>query len=273
MKLLDGRELAGYIKERHAKAVRGLRQAWQIQPKLAIIVTKEDSVIDKYVSLKEKYAADILVDVEVYRIKQVMLSEILDEIKKDKSIHGVIVQLPLDDVSQTEQLLNLIPPSKDVDGLGNQASYDSATATAISWLLTGYNVELEGKQIVVNGNGRLVGAPLAKMWQGSGLNVKVLDSKSFNPELIKQADVIVSATGRPGIITEDIVAHGAIVVDAGTASESGKIVGDVNDNVYARDDLTITPKIGGVGPLTIAALFENVITAARGTKGRLDEEL
>lgn len=272
MKLLSGSELAGYIKERQAKAVRGLRQAWHIQPKLAIIVTKDDPVINTYIGLKQKYAQDILIDVEVYRIKQEMIGEILDETKKDTSIHGVIVQLPLEDPSKTETCVNLIPAQKDVDGLGGSSNYDSATATAINWLVSGYGIELVGKKIVINGIGRLVGAPLAKMWTNSGLDVQTLNEDTFDPKVLQTGDIIVTATGKPGILKSDMVKQGAVVIDAGTTSESGRIVGDASDELYERDDITITPKIGGVGPLTIAALFENVITAARGNKGTLPEE-
>lgn len=272
MKLLNGSELAGYVKERQAKAVRGLRQAWHITPKLAIIITKDDSVINKYVGLKERYAQDILIDVEVYRVDQDMVAEVLDQVKKDNSIHGVIVQLPLQNPKETSQVLNLIPPAKDVDGLGDLAEFDSATATAINWLLTGYNIELSGKKIVLLGRGKLVGAPLEKMWQSSGYDVVAVDETTFDETKLQAADIIVSATGVPGILKTRHVKTGAVVIDAGTASEGGKIVGDAEGSLYERDDISITPKIGGVGPLTIASLFENVITAARGSKGELPDE-
>jgi methylenetetrahydrofolate dehydrogenase (NADP+)/methenyltetrahydrofolate cyclohydrolase len=137
---------------------------------------------------------------------------------------------------------------------------------AINWLLAGYNVDLKDKHILVVGQGRLVGAPLARIWKNSGFDVEVADSSTDDLKVVvSRADIIVSATGRPGLITSDMLHQGAVVVDAATASEDGKIVGDVAADVRVRDDLTITPEKGGVGPLTVTALFDNVIRAARAT--------
>ena len=139
----------------------------------------------------------------------------------------------------------------------------SATATAIDWLLAGYNVTLRGKKIALVGNGRLVGAPLAALWRSQELDVTTYDDTTPSLDVLRSADVIVSAAGVPGLIQSSMIAPGAVVVDAGTASENGAIVGDVATDVRERGDVTITPVRGGVGPLTIAALFDNVITAAR----------
>lgn len=123
-----------------------------------------------------------------------------------------------------------------------------------------------GKKIALVGNGRLVGAPLAHMWQISGYNVTVFDENSQGMEAqLPEFDVIVTATGVPGLIKSSMVKHGTVVVDAGTASEHGKIVGDTAPELRERDDLTMTPEKGGVGPLTVAALFDNVINAAQAT--------
>ena len=264
MKLLDGAELAGFVKERQAKQVRNLRQAHQIQPKLAIVQTKDDPVINTYVRLKKRYGEDILIDVDIHVIDQAETLEVIQTLNDDDSVHGIIVQLPLSDPSQTETIVNAIAASKDVDALGAQAAFDPATPTAISWLLAGYNVGLEHKKIVVVGHGRLVGAPLVKMWRNSGLDVTVADKSTENIEgVIKSADVVVTAVGVPGLIKSSMLQPDAVVVDAAVASEDGKLVGDLEDSVRERDDLTITPTKGGVGPLTVAALFDNVIRAAR----------
>lgn len=266
MKILSGLELAGYIKERQAKQVRGLRQAWHIVPKLAIVQTKDDPVINNYVSLKKRYAADILAEVEQFLIPQDQAAETIKKLNNDPKVHGIIIQLPLADTSQTDELLNLVAPEKDVDALGKNAAFDPATAMAINWLLAGYNVQLQNKKIVLVGRGKLVGAPLAKMWQNSDLSVEVLDAKTPEAEFLQKvrgADVIVTGTGVPGLIKNDMIAPGAVVVDAGVATEGGKLVGDIADDVRARDDITITPPKGGVGPLTVTALFDNVIRAAR----------
>lgn len=266
MKILNGSELAGYIKERQAKQVRALRQAHGVHPKLAIVQTIDDPVIDTYVRLKQTYGDDILVEVEHHKIDQSAAAETIEKLNADDSVHGIIVQLPLAEPSQTQELVDSVLPAKDVDALGANATMDPATPLAINWLLAGYNVELAGKKIVIVGNGRLVGSPLARMWRGSGFDVTVIDRSTGDMRAtIADGDVIVTAAGSPGVITGDMLKVGAAVVDAATASEDGKIVGDVASDVRDRQDLTITPEKGGVGPLTVCALFENVITAARAT--------
>jgi methylenetetrahydrofolate dehydrogenase (NADP+)/methenyltetrahydrofolate cyclohydrolase len=266
MKILDGRELAGYVEERQAKQVRALRQASKVYPKLAIIVASDSPVIDTFVRLKRTYGEDILIEVDVHTIKQSDVASVVRQLNNDETVHGIVLQLPLEDPSQTDELVQLIAPEKDVDGLGPQAQFGSGTATAIDWLVAGYNVTLKGMKIAIVGNGRLVGAPLAQLWLGAGLDVTVYDDTTTNlQEVLRNADVIVSATGVPGLITSSMIAPGKVIVDAGTASEDGVIVGDVAKDVRERQDITITPEKGGVGPLTITALFDNVITAARRT--------
>lgn len=263
MKILDGAQLAEYIKERQAKQVRALRQAHNIFPRLAIVVTNDDPVSNTYIRLKEQYGQDIQVEVDIHRIKQATIHEVLTTLNSDTSIHGIIVQLPLENMEGVDEVLNTIAPTKDVDGLGKDAQFDPATPTAINWLLAGYNVDLKNKKICIVGQGRLVGGPLYTMWQAAEYDVQVITEKDNLGDALSRADVIVTATGQPGLIKSDIVPIGAVVVDAGMATYDGKVVGDVEEAVYQRDDVTLTPKKGGVGPLTIAVLFENVIRAAR----------
>lgn len=266
-KELNGSELAGFIKERQAKAVRGLRQAFKTNPKLAIIVTVENPVIEIYMRLKKQYGEDILVDVDIHRIKQQDAIQTIDELNSDDSVHGIIVQLPLEDPTQTEEILNSVDPKKDVDALGAGAVLDPATPTAILWLLAGYGIDLQGRKVVIIGKGKLVGAPLSKMLNDSGIAVVVCDSSDDIEKEVSTADVIITATGTPGVLTSDMIPMNAVVIDAGVAVEEGKAVGDLAQDVYERDDLKITPKKGGVGPLTVCALFENVIKAAKNAAG------
>lgn len=265
MRLLNGRELAGFIKERQAKQVRSIRQQFGIEPKLAIVTTAEDNhVIETYMNMKKRYGADILIDVDIHKVHQKDVKTLLNKLSKDKDIHAIIVQLPLEDPTETDEILQMVPAHKDVDGLGENPNFDPATALAIMWLLSGYNIELNGKKVVLVGKGKLVGAPLEQLLLASGITPTIVDKKTKNPkEVCLAADVIVTATGVHGLIKPDMLKHGAVVVDAGVASEGGKTVGDVAPEVYdKRDDLTITPVKGGVGPLTVCALFENVIRAA-----------
>lgn len=264
MKLLNGSELAGYIKERQAKQVRALRQSWRVVPRLAIVYTSDNPTIDTYMRLKREYGEDILVQVDIFKPADSDLINQIKALNSDETVHGIIVQLPLADQTMTEEAVSAVNGDKDVDGLSGNSVFVPATAMAIDWLLAGYNVDLNYKKIVIVGNGRLVGAPLYKLWKNQGFDVTVCDSKT--PDIagvIKSADVIVTATGVPGLVTSDMIKSGATVVDAGTAAEHGKIVGDLSDDIRQRQDLTITPAKGGVGPLTVTALFDNVILAAR----------
>jgi methylenetetrahydrofolate dehydrogenase (NADP+)/methenyltetrahydrofolate cyclohydrolase len=264
MKTLNGKELAGFIKERQAKQVRALRQAADIEPKLAIVVAKDDPVIETYIRLKKAYGADLLIDVDLHRVDQADVPALIKQLNNDDSVHGIIVQLPLADTSQTDDIVNMVAPNKDVDALGEKPDFEPATPMAILWLLAGYNVDLKGKKVLLVGRGKLVGAPLEKLLKTMEVDVEVVDrSASDLAEHTKNADIVITATGSPAILYSDMIKEGAVVVDAGVASESGKTVGDLADDVYQRDDLTVTPKKGGVGPLTVCALFDNVIRAAR----------
>ena len=258
MKILNGSELASFIKERQAHQVRSFKQ----KPKLLIIRDSDNPVIMKYVKYKTRYGEDIGVSTEDFLAQN--SDEIAQKIKSansDPNINGIIIQLPLTDKSQTETLCNLIAPEKDVDGLGENAKFDSATATAINWLLTGYDINLKAAKIAIVGRGKLVGAPLYRMFSNSHYNVELFHRGSDFTKL-NQYDIIITATGVPGLITNEMIKTGAVIVDAGTASEDGVVKGDIADDIRMRTDLTaITPTIGGVGPLTIACLYEHVIQA------------
>jgi methylenetetrahydrofolate dehydrogenase (NADP+)/methenyltetrahydrofolate cyclohydrolase len=267
VKLLNGKELASYIKERQAREVRTLRQAWQTIPKLAIILSTDNPASQAYTRLKKRYGEDILVEVEIHQVSQKDIRSTIEALNIDPSVHGIILQLPLAEPEETEALVNLVAPEKDVDALGEQAQFDPATPLAILWLLAGYNVDLQqGKKVVLVGQGRLVGRPLERMLKASGVNVTTINSGTKDAKsLALAADIIITATGSPGVLTTDMVKPGAVVVDAGTAGEDGKLVGDISPDLYERDDLTITPQKGGVGPLTVCALFDNLIQSARRT--------
>lgn len=267
MKVLSGAELAGYVKENQAHTVRALK-ARKIMPKLVILRDNDSPVILKYVHLKQGYGDDIGVTVEDWCRED--LAEAVHEANEREDVHGMIVQLPLKNPSITDDVVTKIAAEKDVDGLGTEARYkngelavfESATATAINWLLAGYDINLVGSKIALVGRGRLIGAPLMRMWNNSGYDVTAF-GRDGDLALLKDFDVIISATGVPHLIKSDMVKTGAVVVDAGTASEGGVLVGDVDASVREREDLTaITPKIGGVGPLTVTALFEHVLMAA-----------
>lgn len=270
-KSLNGLELQGFIKERQLRQVRNLRQAHHITPRLMIIMSERASnVINTYVRMKQRYAEDIGIEVDIRAVKQDEMAATIEQANADTAVQGIIVQLPLDDPSQTDELCNLIASAKDVDGLGVGGFYPSATAQAIDWLLAGYNIDLEGKHIALIGNGKLIGNPLGRMWKSRGLAVTILDDTSTDvAQVASTSDVIVTATGVPGLVKSEWIKSDAVVVDAGTASEGGHIVGDVDLAVRERTDITITPEKGGVGPLTYTVLFDHLIEACLKQAGQL----
>lgn len=281
MKILNGAELKDFIKERQAKQVRGLRQSWQVFPRLVIFYSNEDPVIETYMRLKISYAEDILIEAEKRFVSPENLAKEIQKANLDETIHGIIVQLPLKKSSgekiegeELRYILSQISPEKDVDGLSGDI-FISATAQAINWLLVGYNIELRNKKIAIVGQGLLVGRPLSNMWLKSGYDVTVFDKNNSGEmkECLSKFDIVVSATGVPGLITSEMFKPNVVVVDAGTASENGIIKGDVAEEVRQdRKDVTITPKIGGVGPLTIASLIDNVIISARKIANRKGQQ-
>ena len=259
MKILSGRELADFIKERQARQISSLEKP----PKLLILRDNDSPVIQKYVNLKKSYAEDLgIITEDFYTKNTAEITARIESANNDNSIDGIIIQLPLVHQENTEKLCNLITPTKDVDGLGEHAAYDSATATAINWLLTGYDIDLQNSKIAIVGRGKLVGAPLYCMFKNSNLHVDLFHHGSDLTKL-KQYAIIITATGVPGLIVDSMIKPGASIVDAGTASENGVLKGDVDPEVRNRDDLTaITPILGGVGPLTISCLFDHVIESA-----------
>ncbi|HSX47427.1 MAG TPA: tetrahydrofolate dehydrogenase/cyclohydrolase catalytic domain-containing protein, partial [Patescibacteria group bacterium] len=159
MKYLNGSDLAGYIKERQARHVANLNKKG-VNPKLAIIVTIDDPVIEVYLRLKKKYGTDIGIEVTLFRVDIKEVKNKIKELNLNKEYTGIIVQLPIAKPDLTDEIANLVKPSKDVDGLSNKTKFHPATPLAIQWLLSGYNVDLNGKEIVLVGKGRLVGGPL-----------------------------------------------------------------------------------------------------------------
>ena len=255
MKLLSGSDLAGFIQQRQAHQARALRQA--------IVVTIEHPAINVYMRMKTKYGANIWVDVEIHRVSQDEAPATIKMLNEDPTVHGIIVQLPLERPAETDAIVDLVAPEKDVDALGKNATFDPATPMAILWLLAGYNIDLLGKKVVLIGHGKLVGRPLERILLASGVDVSVADRSTGDlAARTLEADIIITATGSPAILYPEMIKQGAVVVDAGVAGEEGKTVGDLAASVYERDDLTLTPVKGGVGPLTICALFENVLRAA-----------
>jgi methylenetetrahydrofolate dehydrogenase (NADP+) / methenyltetrahydrofolate cyclohydrolase len=262
MSLLGSKDIVIAIKARQAKQVATLAKRG-VQPRLAIVLTVDHPAIQAYTKMKKKYGADLGAVVDIHRVAQAKAPALITRLNADNRIHAIILQLPIERPEETDKLVAMVAPHKDVDGLGPNPAFEPATPLAILLLLQGYKINLKHKKVLLIGRGRLVGTPLARMLQADGVAVAVGHSKTLDLKAeALNADVIITATGRPGILTVDMVRPHTVVVDAGVAGEQGKTVGDVDPKLYDRDDIAITPPKGGVGPLTVCALFENTIKAA-----------
>ena len=262
--LLKGSDLVEYISERQAKQVRALIQSRGITPTLAILIANPKNLaIQKYVKFKQARAKQLGISIQIHVPKQDQLEGAILKLNQDSKVHGIILQLPLEEASQTEYFLNLITPQKDVDALGEEAVVQPATAGAILWLLAGYNIELKNKKILIIGQGRLVGTPITRLLTEQNLNLETLDISASEQKLkaeIQKADIIISATGSPELIKLSYLKDKQVVIDAGTAESGGVLLGDLDPELYSSDlNLKLTPKVGGLGPLTISYLFENLI--------------
>ena len=252
MKLLNGTDIAGFIKERHRQQVAGLEHP----PKLAIIRSQDNEAGDRYLKMKRAYGQDIGVPVDLYVETAGTILGRIDTLNRDRSVTGIIIQLPLSDPDITDKALAAVDPRKDVDGLAPGTNFEAATPKATLWLLAAHNVDLAGHVVVV-GQGRLVGKPLADRLVASGHQVTRCDIHTLDLAAeTRKADILFTGTGQPGLIKPDMVKAGAVVVDTGAPK------GELDPALYDRPDLTITPNPGGVGPMTVAALFDNLLIAA-----------
>jgi methylenetetrahydrofolate dehydrogenase (NADP+) / methenyltetrahydrofolate cyclohydrolase len=251
--LLEGKDIASYIQQRHYQQLKLMA----IRPKLAIIHASSDPATETYLKAKQLYGQDVGIEVEVVR-PDPTTAGIIEQIKRlnrDQNVHGIIVQLPLPKTVDTDQVINAIAPNKDVDGLSPNSPYQPATPTGILWLLAGHRIDCHGKVIAVVGQGRLVGAPVSRMLEASGSEVVRCDitTRDLAAQTLA-ADIIITATGEPELIKPGMVKAGAVVIDA---------AGDVDAALMQDSSLKITPARGGVGPMTVAALFDNLIRAAQ----------
>jgi methylenetetrahydrofolate dehydrogenase (NADP+)/methenyltetrahydrofolate cyclohydrolase len=253
MKLLDGRDIAAYIKQRHVSQVASL----PFKPKLAIIRSKDNEAGDRYLKMKRAYGEDIGAIVDLYVETSDTILDRIESLNKDKSVTGIIIQLPLSDTDITANATAAVAVAKDVDGLAPGTAFEAATPKAVLWLLAAYNVDLKG-HIAVVGQGRLVGLPLADRLVASGHDVVRCDIHTLDLRAeTLQADIIFTGTGVEHLIKPDMVKEGAVVVDTGSPRN------ELDPALYDRADLTITPNPGGVGPMTVVSLFDNLVIAAQ----------
>jgi methylenetetrahydrofolate dehydrogenase (NADP+) / methenyltetrahydrofolate cyclohydrolase len=252
MKLLDGRDIAGFIQERHIHQVAGLNP----KPRLAIIRSKDNEAGDRYLKMKRAYGEEIGVPVDLYIETTDTILPRINTLNHDPAVTGILIQLPLTDPAITDHALAALDPAKDIDGLGPRTPFEAATPKAALWLLAAYNIDLKGR-IVVVGQGRLVGQPLADRLEASGHDVVRCDihTQDLAAQTL-QADIVFTGTGQEHVIKPDMVKSGAVLVDTGSPRS------ELDPALYDRPDLAITPNPGGVGPMTVASLFDNLLIAA-----------
>lgn len=245
MIILDGKKLADKILDDLTEEVEKLPAM-----KLAVILVGDNHKSLKYIKQKQKAAERIGIGFKLYRFdkninEQKFIKEV-NKITKDESITGIVIQLPVPSYINIE---NLVPPEKN-------AEFESPTVSGIMTILKEYNINVEKKKVIIVGKGRLVGKPLAKILEIAGAELEICDSKTTNLALqTLKADILISATGYPNLIKEAMVKKDVVVIDAGT--------GDIDFENVKKKASYITPPIGGVGPMTVAMLMNNLIKLSK----------
>ena len=277
MELIDGKELAKKIRANLKTEVDELRKQG-ITPKLAVIMVGDDKASSVYVRNKSRACNEIGIEFEEFLkgqdTTQEELLSLIQELNKRENVHGILLQSPIPQHLDIREAFNLIDYKKDVDGFNpvnvgrlsiGEDAFISCTPHGVIRMLEEYNIPIEGKRAVIIGRSNIVGKPLIQCLLSKNATVTVCHSKTQNiGEITKEADVLIVALGRPKFVKEDMVKPGAVVIDVGiNRNDEGKLVGDVDFENVSKKASYITPVPGGVGPMTIAMLMENVVKAAK----------
>lgn len=276
MELLNGTQTSLEIKETLTKDIQeNLINKGLTAPKLCVIIVGNNPASEIYVAGKAKACSKVGILSEVYRLpenaKESEVEEVINKLNKDKTINGILLQMPLPPHLDEQKLVNLISAEKDVDGLtqanlGKLMQQDitglmGCTPYGIVKLLNAYNIDLKGKDVVIINRSLLVGKPLSVMLLNENATVTICHSKTKDlTEKTKKADIIVVGVGKKNFLTKEMVKEGAIVIDVGINrddSDNRKICGDVDFEEVSKKCSYITPVPGGVGPMTIAMLLRN----------------
>lgn len=250
-------------------------ESLEVKPCLAIILTAEDPASRLYVNFKEKRAEEIGVAIKHFEFSQDALQDLektIEQLNEDKSVHGIIIQYPIYKSWNFDEVFSKIDPKKDVDGFSKDSPFKGATALGVWEMLTAFalmegsqNTEdfLSDKKVVLLGKGKTAGGPIRDLLFSKNINFTLIDSKTENPDkLIKEADVVISATGRKNIITGEKIKEGSFVIGVGVGKEDGEVYGDIEESSVSKIAKLYCPTIGGIGPLTIVCLLKNVIQSA-----------
>lgn len=280
-KILDGKQIAKDYRQGLQDQVEALKEKG-FTPKLSVILVGNDGASQSYVRSKKKAAEKIGMISEIVHLEETATEEeVLNELNRlnnDDSVSGILVQVPLPKQVSEQKILEAINPEKDVDGFHpinigklyiDEQTFVPCTPLGIMEILKHADIDLEGKNAVVIGRSHIVGQPVSKLLLQKNASVAILHSRSKDmASYLKDADVIVSAVGKPGLVTKDVVKEGAVIIDVGnTPDENGKLKGDVDYDAVKEIAGAITPVPGGVGPLTITMVLNNTLLAEKMRRG------
>lgn len=275
--IIDGKELAKKIRSELKNEVVELKNKG-INPKLAVIMVGDDKASKVYVKNKSKACEECGIDYEEFLMdKDIDMEELLetiDKLNKRDDIHGILLQSPIPSNLDINQAFNKINHKKDVDGFNpinvgklsiGEDCFVSCTPAGVIKMLEEYNIEIEGKNVVIIGRSNIVGKPLIQCILEKNGTVTMCHSRTKNiKQITKNADILIAALGKPKFVTQDMIKDGAVIIDVGiNRTEDGKLVGDVDFENIKNNASYITPVPGGVGPMTIAMLMTNVVKAAK----------
>ena len=276
MIILDGKKVSESILYEISLRIQELKGEGKRIPRLDMIIVGNDYGSIKYVGMKEKTAKQVGMIGEVHHLKEDIetkdLLELTDSLNKDSNVDGYMIQLPLPSHIDKGIILESIDPKKDVDGLTptnlgklfqkDRSGIPPATPVGIIKLLEDYNIKLLGRNVVILGASSIIGKPLAAMMLEKNATVTICNSHTLNiPDIVRTADILISATGTPLLIKGEFLKPGCVVLDVGSNKhpETGKLVGDVDWDSVNGIPSYITPVPGGVGPMTIACLMLNLM--------------
>lgn len=280
--IIDGKALSLKLKNQMKEKVEVLKTTG-INPCLAVIIVGENPASKVYVNNKKKSCAELGIESLEYALPEETTEEellkIIDELNNNENVDGILCQLPLPSHICEKNVINSISPEKDVDAFHPENvghimigdyTFLPCTPAGVMEMLKEYEIDVAGKNCVVVGRSNIVGKPMTMLLLKENATVTVCHSRTKDlASFTRQADILVSAVGKPGLITEDMVKENAVVIDVAiNRLENGKLCGDVDfENVKEKASF-ITPVPGGVGPMTIAVLMKNTVTAAENRKNK-----
>ena len=283
MEILDGKKVSAKVRENLKLEVDNLKKEG-IKPKLAVVMVGSEPASKVYVRNKNKACEEIGIEYEEFLLNEDTtmeeLLEVIYNLNKNPNIDGILLQSPIPKHLDINKAFRAILPEKDVDGFHpinagklsiGEKCFVPCTPHGVVKIIEEYNLETEGKNVLIVGRSNIVGKPLIQCMLQKNATVTVCHSKTKNlEEFTRKADILIVAIGKPKFITENMVKDGVVVIDIGiNRNEEGKLVGDVDFENVSKKASYITPVPGGVGPMTVAMLMENVVEAAKQNKYKI----